>query len=225
MTRVYFRGAIKGEEGTLFLNFGLANGQHKVVLQDGVRDVKGLSVHDLVLEDDDWVRVANGGLEETFGVLGRPGRDDLEAGTGAVPGGKALGVLGSDTCGSPVGSSKDARDLDGATGHVAGLGGRIDDVINRLVMIESFIFFFQKKNSKEKESLCTCMEKLKVMNSQMGLSPAKAAPTAMPAKPISVMGVSMTRFSPNLSRSPLETFSSHHLSLSLSFLYKYMYKF
>jgi hypothetical protein len=28
----------------------------------------------------------------------------------------------------------------------------------------------------------------------------------MPANPISVMGVSMTRFSPNLSKSPLETY-------------------
>jgi hypothetical protein len=50
------------------------------------------------------------------------------------------------------------------------------------------------------------MEKLKVMNSQMGLSPARAAPTAIPVNPISVMGVSMTLFSPNLSRSPLETY-------------------
>lgn len=42
-----------------------------------------------------------------------------------------------------------------------------------------------------------CMEKFHVMNSQIGLRPWKAAPTAMPAKPASVIGVSTTRFGPN----------------------------
>ena len=50
-----------------------------------------------------------------------------------------------------------------------------------------------------------CMEKLNVMNSQMGLRPAMAAPTAMPAKPDSVMGVSITRDSPYFSHNPRET--------------------
>lgn len=50
-----------------------------------------------------------------------------------------------------------------------------------------------------------CMAKLKVMNSQIGASPARAAPTARPAKPDSVMGESMTRFSPNRSRRPFVT--------------------
>ena len=49
------------------------------------------------------------------------------------------------------------------------------------------------------------MEKLKVINSQIGLKPLRAAPTAKPAKPISVMGVSITLFSPNLSNNPFET--------------------
>jgi len=49
------------------------------------------------------------------------------------------------------------------------------------------------------------MEKLKVMNSQMGRSPAMAAPTAIPAKPISVIGVSMTRLSPYFFHSPRDT--------------------
>ena len=52
---------------------------------------------------------------------------------------------------------------------------------------------------------CTCMEKLNVMNSQIGFNPAKAAPTAIPANPISVIGVSMTLLAPNLSSNPLET--------------------
>lgn len=73
----------------------------------------------------------------------------------------------------------------------------------------------------------TCIAKLKVMNSQTGLRPAKAAPTAIPQNPASVIAVvserrsaaespefelasrnvrvSTTRFSPNLSRRPLVT--------------------
>ena len=50
-----------------------------------------------------------------------------------------------------------------------------------------------------------CMEKLNVMNSTIGLSPAIAAPAAMPANPASVMGVSITRLAPNLSSSPRDT--------------------
>jgi len=48
------------------------------------------------------------------------------------------------------------------------------------------------------------MEKLNVMNSQIGRSPAKAAPVAIPVNPISVMGVSMTRLSPYFFQSPRE---------------------
>lgn len=48
----------------------------------------------------------------------------------------------------------------------------------------------------------TCMAKLKVMNSTMGLRPAMAEPTPKPAKPASVMGVSRTRWGPNFCSSP-----------------------
>ena len=47
-----------------------------------------------------------------------------------------------------------------------------------------------------------CMAKLKVMNSTIGFSPVSAAPTAMPAKPCSVIGVSITRLAPNSSSRP-----------------------
>ena len=47
-----------------------------------------------------------------------------------------------------------------------------------------------------------CMAKLKVMNSTIGFSPANAAPTPRPAKPCSVIGVSMTRLAPNSSSRP-----------------------
>ena len=45
-------------------------------------------------------------------------------------------------------------------------------------------------------------EKLKVMNSMMGRSPFIAAPTPIPAKPSSAIGVSITRRSPNSSNIP-----------------------
>ncbi len=47
-----------------------------------------------------------------------------------------------------------------------------------------------------------CMAKLNVMNSTIGFSPLMAAPTAMPVKPCSVIGVSMTRRGPNSSSRP-----------------------
>ena len=47
-----------------------------------------------------------------------------------------------------------------------------------------------------------CMAKFQVMNSTIGLRPAKAAPTPTPAKPYSVIGVSTTRVGPNSSSRP-----------------------
>jgi hypothetical protein len=47
-----------------------------------------------------------------------------------------------------------------------------------------------------------CMAKLKVMNSTIGFNPPKAAPTPRPVKPCSVIGVSITRLSPNSSSRP-----------------------
>lgn len=60
-----------------------------------------------------------------------------------------------------------------------------------------------------------CIEKLKVMNSQIGFRPANAAPTAIPAKPISVMGVSITRLSPYFFHKPLKiwyTYTKHFVN-------------
>lgn len=59
--------------------------------------------------------------------------------------------------------------------------------------------------------LRTCMAKFQVMNSQTGFRPAKADPTARPQKPDSVIGVSMTRLGPNLSKRPLETYYLYYL--------------
>ena len=51
-----------------------------------------------------------------------------------------------------------------------------------------------------------CMAKFQVMNSTIGLSPAKAAPTPTPAKPYSVIGVSTTRRSAELIEQALGDF-------------------
>ncbi len=47
-----------------------------------------------------------------------------------------------------------------------------------------------------------CIAKLNVMNSTMGRSPAKPAPTPSPVNPCSVIGVSMTRRAPNSCNNP-----------------------
>ena len=56
----------------------------------------------------------------------------------------------------------------------------------------------------------TWREKFIVMNSTIGLVPERAAPTPRPAKPASVIGVSITRFSPCFSKSPLVTCIGYH---------------
>ena len=114
------------------LHLGLADGDHKVVLLRGLGHGEDLAVHELVLENDDGVGVADGSLEKTLGILGGPGRDDLEAGHGAVPRAVILRVLGGDTGGEAVGAAEgDVAGLD-TTGHVEGLGGGVDDVVDGL---------------------------------------------------------------------------------------------
>jgi hypothetical protein len=52
-----------------------------------------LPVEDLVLEEDDRVRVADGGLEQAFRVSRCVRHHDLEAGHVRVPGGVVVAVL------------------------------------------------------------------------------------------------------------------------------------
>ena len=67
------------------------------------------------------------------------------------------------------------------------------------------MMFEKTKNKQRLTWSMACMEKLNVINSQTGLNPLKAAPTANPANPISVIGVSMTRLLPYFFHSPRET--------------------
>lgn len=49
-----------------------------------------------------------------------------------VPGSEALRVLSSDASRSAVGAAEDNGDGDGSCRHVAGLGGRVDYLVDRL---------------------------------------------------------------------------------------------
>jgi hypothetical protein len=107
-------------------------GDDEVVLLGLLAHGEVETVEKLVLEDTDGVGVADGGLEQTLGVLGRVGRNDLETGDRTVPRRVVLGVLGSDTSGETVGTTEsDVARLDTA-GHVVGLGSRVDDLVNGL---------------------------------------------------------------------------------------------
>lgn len=90
------------------------------------------TVEKLVLENTDGVGVTDGGLEQTLGILGGVRRNDLKTGDGAVPRSVVLGVLGGDTGGETVGATEgDVAGLD-TTGHVVGLSGGVDDLVNGL---------------------------------------------------------------------------------------------
>ena len=64
------------------LHSGLANRENVVV---EVRHREARSVKQFMLQEDDRVRVAYGGLEQAFGISGIVRGDDLEAGHMAVP--------------------------------------------------------------------------------------------------------------------------------------------
>ncbi|KAH0357911.1 hypothetical protein KCU83_g293, partial [Aureobasidium melanogenum] len=137
----------------------------------------------LVLENNDGVGISDGGLHKTLGVLGAVRRNNLKTGDGAVPGRVILRVLSGDTSSETVGSTEgDVARLD-TTRHVVGLCGRVDDLIDGLHG--------------------------EVKGHELALEawwrPARAAPTVRPVKPDSVMGESMTLFSPKRSSRPLVT--------------------
>lgn len=56
----------------------------------------------------------------------------LETGALRVPSGEALRVLGGHTRSSSIRSTEDDRNVDGAGGHIEGLGGRIDNLVDGL---------------------------------------------------------------------------------------------
>lgn len=85
-----------GNVGALSLNVRLTDRQHKVLALRLGRELERLAVHELALEHDDRVVVADRRLEQTLGIGGVPRRHDLEAGHRRVPRGVALRVCGTD---------------------------------------------------------------------------------------------------------------------------------
>ena len=86
----------------------------------------------LVLENHDRVRVANGGLQQTLGILGAVWRNDLQSRNASVPRSVILRVLSTDTGSETVGATEgDVAGLD-TTGHVVCLCGGVDNLVNGL---------------------------------------------------------------------------------------------
>lgn len=134
-------------------------------------------------------------------------------------------MLGSDTGSGTVGTTEDDGTGDVTARHVVCLAARVDDLVDRLhgkvpCHCCEGLAGESDRGGRRRE------EKENLLNSQMGRRPARAAPTAIPVKPASVMGVctlsrqkpcifqarstspltSITRSSPNLSSSPLVTY-------------------
>lgn len=139
-------------------------------------------------------------LQQTTAVFTAPRADDLEARNLSVPGRVVLRVLCTNTSRGTIGATED----DGAghitARHVVRFSSRVDDLVDCL---------HGKAGKRQTESagsvlvVTRCGTYLNVMNSQIGRRPLRAAPTAIPVNPASVMGVSITLRSPNLSSSPL----------------------
>eukprot|EP00053_Salpingoeca_punica_P008562 m.76658 g.76658 ORF g.76658 m.76658 type:complete len:418 (+) comp14651_c0_seq1:227-1480(+) len=118
--------------GALALDLGLADRDEEVRAAGLLGQLKLHAVHELVLQADYGVLVADGRLEQANGVLRRVGRDDLEARAVGVPRAEALRVLGTDAGRRAVGAAEDDGAGEHAVGHVVGLGGRVDHVVDGL---------------------------------------------------------------------------------------------
>jgi len=86
----------------------------------------------LVLENHDRVGVADSSLQKTLGILGAVWGNDLKSRNASVPGSVILRMLSSDTGRETVGTTEgDVAGLD-TTGHVVGLCGGVDNLVNGL---------------------------------------------------------------------------------------------
>ena len=138
-------------------------------------------------------------LEQTFAVFCRPWTDNLKTRNLTIPRGVVLRVLSRYTSGRAVWTSENNRTRYITTRHVIGLSSRVHDLVNGL------------HGEVECHELATTRHRVSDARivlrqaSYTGFRPPNAEPTARPAKPISVIGVSTTRFSPNLSSRPLVT--------------------
>ena len=91
-----------------------------------------MAVEQLVLEEDDRVGRADRALEQPLGRRRIVRRDDDQARHAGVPRRIVLAVLRGDAARRAVGAAEHHRAAHLAAAHVIGLGGRVDDVIDRL---------------------------------------------------------------------------------------------
>ena len=112
-------------------------------------------------------------------------------------------MLGSDAGSKAVRASESNVTRLNPTGHVVCFGCGVDDLVDclhgkieghELTLASSCQLTRRLDSTYGWELECTT-----------GCKPANAAPTVRPANPDSVIGLSMTLFSPNRSRSPLVT--------------------
>merc|ERR1719180_159802 len=122
----------QGDVRASSLGLGLANGEDKVGLHDGVLHIEGCAVEQLILKENNRVRVSDSCLQQAFAVLRIVGRNDLKSGTMGIPSGKALRMLGSNTLGTAVGSTEHNWDVHFSSGHIECLRSRVDHLINSL---------------------------------------------------------------------------------------------
>ena len=107
----------------------LADRQHEVV---ELRHLEALAVENFVLQEHHRAWIADRRLEQALGVGGGVRRDHLEPGHMGVPGRVVLAVLRGDAGGSAVRPAEHDRAMHLAARHIERLGGRVDDVVDRL---------------------------------------------------------------------------------------------
>ncbi len=88
-------------------------------------------VEHLALDEHHRIVVANGALEQAFGVGGRRRHHDFESGNVGVIGLEGLGVLGPELERGAAGAAEHRRHAHLAAGHVAHLGGGVHQLIDR----------------------------------------------------------------------------------------------
>ena len=140
---------------------------------------KRAPIGDFVLEKDHWVGIADRGLEQTLRVGGEIRRDHLQSRNVRIPRRIVLTVLRGDAGGRAVWSAEHDRATHLTAGHVARLCRGIDDLVDRLhgeIPGHEFDDGPQVRRTRRQRR--------------------------GPAKPCSVIGVSMTRRAPNSSSRP-----------------------
>ena len=110
------------------LNIRLADGQHKISVE---RNVLFHAPEIVILEHQHGVVVADCRLEQTFGIGGRRGNDDLETRNVHEHWVRAIGMLRRVRLAVPHGGAEGDGHLELAACHVAHAGGLVDDGVGR----------------------------------------------------------------------------------------------